>query len=63
MDNNTNYTNNIYDPIAAIEESRKSSKKYYVDRWGTVHGKNPNLPEAAPKREHSSGWQEGDSRR
>lgn len=51
----------IYNPIKAIEEST-TSKKYYVDRWGTVSRKNPNLPEEAPKREHSFGWV-GESRK
>lgn len=55
------YSGEIYNPIAAIA-ANKASTKYYVDRWGTVSRKNPNLPEEAPKREHSSGW-EGDSRR
>lgn len=59
-----NYTTHpVYNPLASIEAKNKTSKYYYVDRWGTVYRKNPNLPEEAPKREHSSGWQEGDSRR
>lgn len=41
----------------------KGEKKYFIDRWGTVYDRNPNLPEKkeeAPKEEPSSLWREGD---
>ena len=44
----------------------QGEKKVFVDRWGTVHSRNPNLPEKkeeeAPKEEPSSLWREGDRR-
>lgn len=59
MDNNNNYTNNIYDLFTSIEAT---PKKYFIDRWGTVYSHNPNLPEKeeeAPEKEPtSSGWEE-----
>lgn len=55
------YAGEIYNPLAESEE--KTSTKYFVDRWGTVYGHNPNLPEReeAPTQEptsSSSGWEE-----
>lgn len=64
MDNiNYTTTHDIYDPIAAIAANKTSTTKYYVDRWGTVHRDNPNLPKPETHKKGYSGWEVGDSRR
>lgn len=60
-----NYTTHpVYNPLASIEAKNKTSTIYFIDRWGTVYDRNPNLPEKkeeeAPKEEPSSLWREGD---